>query len=192
MAMAPNLDYLRSQIFGRFIELALDNSDDKSTEELRQEASRQIVQETREERRAAVLAASPFSNSDADTSDGALDTIVAKVWKICENQRISKRLVRAAKRRRRKSQEGVVSPNVMALNPIEVADPTSISLSEPTAPLLHTSFAGPKLIPQSDYTNGLKCRELENLYASIEQNEQIRKHREAQSAAHRNRMKYVG
>jgi hypothetical protein len=190
--MALSLDSLRTLIFERFLQLALDNSNGKSTDELRAQASREIVAETREERRAAVLAASPFENSDADTPDGALNTIATKIWKICESQRISKKLVRAAKRRQRKSQEGVVSPNVMALNPIEVADPTSISLSEPTAPFLHTSFGGPTLIPQSDYTNGVKCREVENLYASIEQNEQIRKHREQQSAAHRARTRYLG
>jgi hypothetical protein len=97
--MAPSLDFLRSQIFNRFVELALDNTDGHSTDELRREASRQIVAETREQHRANVLAASPINPTvgNTDDADGALDTIVAKIWKILVNQRVSKKLIKPPK-----------------------------------------------------------------------------------------------
>jgi hypothetical protein len=192
--MTLSLDYLRSQIFSRFVQLALDNSNGKSTEELRQEASRQIVRETREDRRAVVLAASPFENSDVDTPDGALDTIVMRIWKICETQHVSKRLMRAAKKHNRKKQVSPpIAPNIMPDNPVMVDDAPITAIQGPTAPLIRSSgYSSPVLIEDSEYLRGLHCREAQNLRASIDQNELIRKHREAQSAAHRNRMKYMG
>jgi hypothetical protein len=191
--MAPSLDYLRSQIFGRFVQLALDNISGKSSDELRAQASREIIAETREERRAAVLAATPFENSDADTPDGALDTIVAKVWKILVNQRVSKKLMRAAKKHNRKKQSPSIAPSIITTNPVTVDDAPIAMIQGPTAPLIRSSgYSTPVLIEDSEYLRGLHCREAQNLRASIDQNETIRKHREAQSAAHRSRNRYVG
>jgi hypothetical protein len=61
------------------------------------------------------------------------------------------------------------------------------------APLLYTGgVGGATLISDDDYKPGLHCIPAQNLRASIEYNQQLQKHREAQSAAHRNKVRYVG
>jgi hypothetical protein len=192
MAMAPDLDRLRGLVFGRFIELLFNTPlGEHNADALRAQAAKEIVEEERSERQAAAvnLVTPPSSNI---TADNALDILVARIWKICENQRISKKLMVTAKRRRKKMISPPIAP-VITANPIEVgSEPATTITRERAAPLMYTGFSGPTLIPENEYMPGVRCREVQNLRASVEQNELIRKHREQQSAAHRNRTRYMG
>jgi hypothetical protein len=61
------------------------------------------------------------------------------------------------------------------------------------AALLYTGgFGGVTRLDDSAFSAGTHCIPLQNLRESIRVNDELRKHREAQSAAHRNRMRYVG
>jgi hypothetical protein len=81
--------------------------------------------------------------------------------------------------------------------PIEVVEPAQSNL-EPfpkSAVLVHSGFSGPKLIEDSDYLPGVHCLPAQNLRASILQNEQIARERQARSLAYQNaakKAKYVG
>jgi hypothetical protein len=194
--MALSLEYLRSLIFSRYVELALANADGERTiEQLRAQAAKEVVAESREQHRDAILAASPGTPAAASTADDgdAFSRVFNKVWKICENMRISKRLIRAAKKHNRKKQSPPIAPNIMTNNPVMVDDALITTIQGPTAPLIRSSgYSTPTLVSDDEFLRGVHCIPAQNLRASIEENQRIKEHRDAQSAAHRAKSKYVG
>jgi hypothetical protein len=82
-----NVPYLRQLAFERFINLLLTKhpKDQRTTEQLRQIAARQVVQEARREAR--INGKSQAGAHSQNTTTSPLDTLLNRIWRIVSNQR---------------------------------------------------------------------------------------------------------
>jgi hypothetical protein len=177
---------LRSLAQDRFLELWLYRSkdDQRSADQMRKLAAKQIV---REQRIAAESQATPQAEN---TSTPAFETLFNRIWKIVSNQRLYAELMQ-----RRKS-EAAAKPKVTIIdNPIVADDPVTTSIVQfpKAAPLLAVSGnGGAKLIDDQEFIPRFIDQTTNNWRASIQQNQQIVKEREARSIQHRNQSRWIG
>jgi hypothetical protein len=171
-----NVPYLRQLAFERFINLLLNRSagDTRTPEQLRQIAARQVVQEARREAR---INKSTPNNPNAS----GFDLLFAKIWRVCQN-------MQAHAEMRRKSQATPKPEITIDCNPVIVNEPFENVVQFPKpAPLLSTSLRTAELLPEHEFPRlgGMADEVTSNWKASIQQNQQIAKEREAASARHR-------
>jgi hypothetical protein len=172
---------LRSLAQDRFLELWLYRSkdDQRSADQMRRIAAKQVV---REQRIAAKSQTPPHSQI---TTANAFETLFNRIWKIVSNQRLYAELMQ------RRSLQTVcklqITPTIDA-NPIIADEPitTNIVQFPKAAPLVVAGNGGAKLIEDEEFIPRFIDQTTSNWRASIQQNQAIAKEREARSIQHRN------
>jgi hypothetical protein len=186
MAMT-NTTNLRRLAGERFVQLLLGRAptDQRTTEQLRQAAAREVVKEAR---RAERLTA---PTHERPTPSNAFEVLFAKIWRTVQNARQFDKLMA-----RKKAPDNVKSfmPTIDA-NPVIVSEPqtNNVVAFPPDAPLVRANFSSAKLIDDAEFPSRYHDQTTSNWRASIQQNESISKLRAERSAQLRSQQpKYVG
>jgi hypothetical protein len=178
-----NAHYLRKLASENFLLLKLHKapSDERDDATLRREAARAAVREVR---------LSHAHTHAQPNAHNALDLLVSKLWTIARNMAATRELTR----KKSTPAPPPVEPSIAAA-PLVIDEPpqsSNIVAFPQHAPLVPTTFSNAQVIPNEMYPARYIDRTTENWKSSIRANEELAKYREQQSAAHRQRTRYIG
>jgi hypothetical protein len=192
-----NVPYLRQLAFERFINLLLNKSagDTRTTEQLRQIAAREVVQEARREAR--IDSKLHVGAHSQNTTANAFETLFKSAWKIVKNQKVYAELMQ----RRSFAHNGKnskITPTIIDAPIVceeQLPDVRKLPNDNVVTFPVFGSPSRQQLIPDGEgsiYPARYHSQVTQAWRDSISQNESIKRERELRSIQYRNSHKYVG